>query len=101
MLSLSGCVLSLATSFDTVMRQIVGKAYLVRVEDLKPIRPEELGDTCDPEEFIYLVGAEIECVRVADVGISRKPKLDQASQGHGFGQGQRFKNRPGSQYRFG
>jgi len=62
------------------MGEPIRKTYLVRVEDLKPIRPEDLGESCDPEELIYLVGSHVECVVVRDVRVRQQPQLREVPQ---------------------
>ena len=61
------------------MVHVARKPYLVAVEDLKVVRPEDAADLLDPEEFVYLLGPEVECVVFSDVGICPKPQLDKAA----------------------
>jgi hypothetical protein len=65
--------------FCTVMFMKIRKFYAVRVEDLKPISGEQLSETCDPDEFVYLVDREGHLVHLIEVHIALEPELREAA----------------------
>jgi hypothetical protein len=63
--------------FGAVMFLETRKFYAVRVEDLKPIRGHECDEILDADELVYFVGAEVECVVLADVCVGVAPEHDE------------------------
>jgi len=58
---------------------IVGKFYAFAVEDLKPLVWEDLAESVDPDELIYLVGCEGKDVILADVSVCDNPETREAA----------------------
>ena len=62
-----------------VMCMKAGKFYLVRVDDLKPIRREQLAESLDANDIVYLVCPERNHVVISDVGIGQHPQMREAA----------------------
>lgn len=62
------------------MCMIVGKFHCVLVENLKPVSWEQLSETCDPDELVYLNGSHVECVVAADVVVGMAPEANERAE---------------------
>jgi hypothetical protein len=62
-----------------VMFLKIRQSYALLVEDLKPVRGYELGETLDADELVYFVERDVECVVLADVRIGEHPQLRKAA----------------------
>jgi len=62
------------------MSKEIRKFYAVRVEDLKPISGECLGESLDPDDLVYLLECRLERVVVANVRVGKEPELHEASE---------------------
>jgi len=54
--------------------------YALRVEDLKPVLWQQLSETLDAGELVYLCGGNVERVIIAGEGVCVHPKLRETSE---------------------
>jgi hypothetical protein len=52
----------------------IRKLYVVRVDDLKPICGQSVGETVDSDDLVYLVERNAQKVRVVDVRVGVGPQ---------------------------
>ena len=64
----------LFSSLGAVMSMKSGQFYAVRVDDLKPICGNDIAESVDPDELIYLVRTKVEGVVRADMCIGVQPQ---------------------------
>jgi len=62
------------------MCMIVRKFYPIAVEDLKPIIWQDLAQSFDPDELVYLVSVEGENVVLADVRVCNDPDASECAE---------------------
>lgn len=58
----------------------IRKFYALRVDNLEPIRWHERAETCEPDELVYLVDAEVKRVVIADVRVGVAPQNIKTAQ---------------------
>lgn len=64
------------------MFQPINKFYVIRVDDLKPISGEQLAETLDPNEVVYLVSPDRKDIILANVRVCVPPKSDERTDHH-------------------
>jgi len=62
-----------------VMCMKAGKFYVVRVDDLKPVLREQLTESIDANDLVYLVCPERNHVVISDVCVSQHPQVSEAA----------------------
>lgn len=62
------------------MRKEIRKLYVVRVDDLKPISGECLGETLDANEIVYLIERDVENIIIRDVCVGVDPQTYQCAE---------------------
>jgi hypothetical protein len=61
------------------MNEKTRQFYVVRIEDQKPIAWQQIAETCDPDERVYLVLAGLKRVVVTDMSVREAPQCDECA----------------------